>query len=83
VQQKLENAALFKCIRFPNLLILEVISFLSVCVETYVVWAGLKPMQPTQLHWAPHLWDLRHGVWVAYSFLPDTPCAWEFSRNAI
>jgi len=35
--------------------------------------AGLKPMQ---LHWAPCL-----GVWVAYSFFPDTPCAWEFSRN--
>jgi len=33
--------------------------------------AGLKPMQPMQLHWAP-----RHGVWVDYSFLPDTPCAW-------
>jgi len=25
----------------------------------------------------------RNGVWVDYSFLPDTPCAWEFSRNAI
>jgi len=25
----------------------------------------------------------RHSVWVDYSFLPDTPCAWEFSRNAI
>jgi len=37
--------------------------------------AGLKPMQ---VHWAP-----RHGVWVDYSFLPDTPCAWEFSRNGI
>jgi len=36
--------------------------------------AGLKPMQ---LHWAP-----RHGVWVDGSFLPDTPCAWEFSRSA-
>ena len=24
----------------------------------------------------------RHGVWVDCSFLPDTPCAWEFSRNA-
>jgi len=36
---------------------------------------GLKPMQ---LHWAP-----RYGVWVDCSFLPDTPCAWEFSRNAM
>jgi len=27
-------------------------------------------MQPMQLHWTP-----RHGVWVNYSFLPDTPCA--------
>jgi len=35
-------------------------------------------MQPTQLHWTPRL-----GVWVDYSFLPDTPCTWEFSRNAI
>jgi len=25
--------------------------------------AGLKPMQPMQLHWAP-----RHGVWVDHSF---------------
>ena len=25
----------------------------------------------------------RHGVWVDYSVLPDTPYAWEFSRNAI
>ena len=25
----------------------------------------------------------RHGVWIDYSFLPDTPCAWEFSRDAI
>jgi len=40
--------------------------------------ASLKPMQPTQLHRAP-----RHGVWVDCSFLPDTRCAWEFSRNAI
>jgi len=32
--------------------------------------AGLKPMQPMQLHWAPRLL-----VWVDYSFLPDTPCA--------
>jgi len=40
--------------------------------------AGLKPMQPMQLHWVP-----RHGVWVDCSFLPDTPCAWEISRNAI
>jgi len=32
--------------------------------------AGLEPMQPMQLHWAP-----RHGVLVDYSFLPDTPYA--------
>ena len=79
----------------------------------FVTRAGLKPMQPMQLHWAP-----RHSVWVDQgflrrfrdpirvprirnrvhtgyltfslkktgvdcSFLPDTPCAWEFSRNAI
>jgi len=25
----------------------------------------------------------RHGVWVDCSFLLDTPCAWEFSRNTI
>jgi len=25
----------------------------------------------------------RHGVWEDCSFLSDTPCAWEFSRNAI
>jgi len=25
----------------------------------------------------------RHGVWVNYSFLPDTTCTWEFSRNAL
>jgi len=31
--------------------------------------AGLVPMQPMQLPWAP-----RHVVWVAYSFLPNTPC---------
>jgi len=31
--------------------------------------AGLKPMQPMQLHWAPC-----HVVWVDCSFLPDTPC---------
>jgi len=30
-----------------------------------VTRAGLKPMQPMQLHWAP-----RHGVWVDCSFLP-------------
>jgi len=41
--------------------------------------AGLKPMQPTQLHWGPRY----NGVWVDCSFLPDIPCAWEFSRNAI
>jgi len=40
--------------------------------------AGLKPMQPMQLHWAPP-----HGVWLDGSFLPDTLCAWEFIRNAI
>jgi len=39
---------------------------------------GLKSMQPMQLHWPP-----RRGVWVDYSFLPVTPCAWESSRNAI
>jgi len=33
--------------------------------------AGLKPMQPMQLHWAP-----RHGVWEDCSVLPHTPCAW-------
>jgi len=38
--------------------------------------AGLKPMQPMQLHWTP-----RHGVWVDCSFLPDTPCTWEFSSK--
>ena len=38
-----------------------------------VLRAGLKPMQ---LRWAP-----RHGVWV--DLLPDTPCAWEFSRHAV
>jgi len=37
--------------------------------------AGLKPMQ---VHWAP-----RHGVWVDCSFVPNTPCTSEFSRNAI
>jgi len=26
---------------------------------------------------------MRDDVWVDCSFLPDTPCAWEFSRNAI
>ena len=40
--------------------------------------AGLKPMQPMQLHWAPH-----HGVWVSCSYLPDTPCSREFGRNGI
>ena len=25
----------------------------------------------------------RHGVWVYCLFFPDTPCAWEFSRNAM
>jgi len=30
--------------------------------------AGLKPMQPVQLHWAP-----RHGVRAGCSVLPDTP----------
>ena len=46
-------------------------------LETYLLHlfahtgrAGFKPMQPMQLHWAPH-----HGVWVDCSFLPDTPCA--------
>jgi len=29
--------------------------------------AGLRPMQPMQLHWAP-----RHAVWAGCSFLPDT-----------
>ena len=23
----------------------------------------------------------RHGVWIDCQFLPDTPCAWEFSKN--
>jgi len=60
----------------------------------HVTRAGLKPMQPMQLHWAPRLWGPaplwprasvapRHGVWVDGSFFSDTPCAWEFSRNAI
>jgi len=26
---------------------------------------------------------LVHGVWVGRSFLPDTPCAREFSRNGL
>ena len=40
-----------------------------------LIRGGLAPMQ---LHWAPH-----RGVWVDYSFLSGTPCAWEFSRNDI
>jgi len=32
--------------------------------------AGLKPIQPMQLHWTP-----RHGFWVNRSFLSDTPGA--------
>ena len=39
---------------------------------------GLKPMQHMQLHWAP-----RHGVCAGYSFVPDTPCAYEFSKNGL
>ena len=42
------------------------------------VRAGLKPMQPMQLHWAP-----RHGVWEGYSFSPDTHSAREFSENGL
>jgi len=36
------------------------------------VKAGLKPMQPMQLHSAP-----RHGGWAGCSFLSDTPCVQE------
>ena len=39
---------------------------------------GVKPMQPMQLHWPP-----RHGVWVDCSFLSNTPCGLEFSRNGL
>jgi len=34
--------------------------------------AGLKPMNPMQLHYAP-----RHGGRTCCSFLPDNPCAKE------
>jgi len=37
--------------------------------------AGLKPVQPMQLHWARASGAPRHGVCVNCSFLPDTPSA--------
>jgi len=40
---------------------------------------GLKPMQSMQLR---AFGGPRHGVWVSCLFMPDTPCAREFSKNS-
>jgi len=40
--------------------------------------AGLKPMQPMRLHWAP-----RHGVSAGCSILPDTLCAASIEKRLI
>jgi len=46
--------------------------------------AGLKPMQPMRLHWASRLWGPRAMVLgQVVSFLPDTPCAHEISKNSL
>jgi len=50
-------------------------------IMTYVNRAGLKPMQPMRLHWAPRFWGPRAKQVV--SFLPDTPCAREISKNGL
>jgi len=39
------------------------LTIVSISVTVSACRAGLKPMQPMQLHWAP-----RHGVWADYSF---------------
>jgi len=40
----------------------------------YVGRAGLKPMQPMRLHWAPRHWGPRAMCLDSSSVLPNTPC---------
>ena len=45
--------------------------------------AGLKPMEPMQLHWAPRLGAPRHAACAGCSFLPDTPCTRELQKRLL
>ena len=45
--------------------------------------AGLKRMQPMQLQWAPRLWGPASWCLGRLFILPDTSCAWEFSRKIL
>ena len=62
----------------------DIILLLNLCYVCYSTIAGERSQgRPYDDATDAAALAPRHGVWVDYSFLSDTPCAREFSRNAI